>query len=243
MSRVAVFGLGYVGCVTAGCLSQDGHDVIGVDVDPAKVGEINDGFSPISEPGLDEIVAAQVKAGRLRATDNAAEAVSRSDMALIAVGTPSAEDGSVTVTGVEAVMRSIGKALGAMPKPYRVIVRSTLLPGILEESLEPVLKAELGPAAAVVELYNNPEFLRESSAVKDYYHPPYILVGTVGSALFWTTTQLLTVSSSFKNPISSGGRILDVFMEAYAIIVIATLAGALGAFLQKRGLEIEAGRH
>jgi GDP-mannose 6-dehydrogenase len=182
MARVAVFGMGYVGCVTAGCLSQDGHSVIGVDVDPAKVKEIKSGQSPISEPGLSEIVATQVAAGRLTATDNLTEAVDRSDVALIAVGTPSAADGSVALAGVEAVVRSIGQALKAAPKPYCVVIRSTLLPGILEEKLVPVLKAEVGQLATQVGIYNNPEFLRESSAVKDYYNPPYILVGTVNDA-------------------------------------------------------------
>jgi GDP-mannose 6-dehydrogenase len=182
MARVAVFGMGYVGCVTAGCLSQDGHHVVGVDVDPAKISEIRNGQSPISEPGLSEIVAAQVAAGRLSATDSVADAVERSDVSLIAVGTPSAADGSVALSGVEAVMRAIGKALKASPKPYCIVVRSTLLPGILEEKLQAVLVSELGDAVAGVGLYNNPEFLRESSAVKDYYNPPYVLVGTFGGA-------------------------------------------------------------
>ena len=110
MQRVAVFWLGYVGCVTATSRSQDGKEVIGVDLDEAKVGEINVGMSPIREPGLDEIVSTQVAAGRLRATVNVIDAVRDSDMALIAVGTPSAEDGSVNVTGVEMVVRSIGAA-------------------------------------------------------------------------------------------------------------------------------------
>src|SRR5262245_12405629 len=105
MQTVAVFGMGYVGCVTAACLSRDGHRVIGVDVDAAKVAEINAGASPISEPGLDEIIAAQVQAGALRATVDVAAAVADSDAALISVGTPSADDGSVTVSGVEAVIR------------------------------------------------------------------------------------------------------------------------------------------
>lgn len=181
--RVAVFGMGYVGCVTAACLSQDGNEVIGVDLDEAKVGEINVGMSPIREPGLDEIVATQVAAGRLRATVNAVHAVRDSDIALIAVGTPSADDGSVNLKGVEMVVRSIGAALRDCPKPYQIVVRSTLLPGILEEKLQPALCEELGTRCeSGVGLYNNPEFLRESSAIKDYYNPPYVLVGSIGDA-------------------------------------------------------------
>jgi GDP-mannose 6-dehydrogenase len=178
MQRLAVFGIGYVGCVTAACLSQDGHTVIGVDVDPAKVEELNSGITPVSEPGLDDILKAQVKSGRLRATSSLSEAISESDIALIAVGTPSATDGSISADGVERVVRSIGKELKSSSKPYTVVIRSTLLPGILEERLRPALEQESsrGTGAELV-LCNNPEFLRESSAVKDYYNPPYVIVG------------------------------------------------------------------
>jgi GDP-mannose 6-dehydrogenase len=176
--RVAVFGIGYVGAVTAGCLAQDGHTVVGVDIDPGKVAEANSGISPVSEPGLDEILKAQVAGGRFRATTDANEAVAATDVALVAVGTPSADDGSVTVEGVEKVVRVIGAAVAASGKPYRVVVRSTLLPGLLETRLRPALEQAAGrPIGPDLGLCNNPEFLRESSAVKDYYNPPYVLVG------------------------------------------------------------------
>src|SRR5918992_4166569 len=99
MARVAVFGIGYVGCVTAACLSRDGHDVLGVDTDADKVAELNAGTAPISEPGLSELVASQVRAGRLRATTGAEEAVRASDLAMICVGTPSTPDGAVSTRG------------------------------------------------------------------------------------------------------------------------------------------------
>ena len=183
MQRVAVFGIGYVGAVTAACLGQDGHAVVGVDIDPAKVAELNAGASPVSEPGLDDLLKAQVAAGRLRATTNAGEAVAASDIALIAVGTPSADDGSVSADGVEAVVRAIGAAVKAAGKPYHVVVRSTVLPGILEDRLRPALEAAAGrPTGPGLVLCNNPEFLRESSAVHDYYHPPYVLVGADSAA-------------------------------------------------------------
>lgn len=183
MQRVAVFGIGYVGCVTAACLSQDGHAIVGVDIDPEKVAEINAGVSPVSEPGLDDIVKTQVAAGRLRATTNVAEAIAGSDMALVAVGTPSADDGSVGIEGLERVIRSIGKAIQAGDKPYQVVVRSTVLPGILEERLRPALEQESGRKVGHdLVLCNNPEFLRESTAVQDYYQPPYVLVGADSEA-------------------------------------------------------------
>jgi len=178
MARVAVFGLGYVGCVTAACLAQDNHMVIGVDIDAAKVSEVNSGVTPISEPGLDKMLSEQVKVGRLRALVDVAESVSETDVALIAVGTPSADDGSVSIRAVEEVVRSIGEAIRISGKAYRLVIRSTLLPGILEERLQPILEKAVGrPVGAELGLCNNPEFLREGSAVKDYYEPPYVLVG------------------------------------------------------------------
>ena len=183
MQRVAVFGIGYVGAVTAACSSQDGHSVIGVDIDQSKVEELNAGTAPVSEPGLDDILKAQVASGRLRATTDVRKAVAESDIALVAVGTPSGADGSVSVDGVEEVVKSIGESLKAAGKAYHVVLRSTLLPGILEERLRPALEKaagrKVGPGLV---LCNNPEFLRESSAVKDYYNPPYVLVGAESDA-------------------------------------------------------------
>ena len=183
MSTVAVFGLGYVGCVTAACLAQDGHSVIGVDIDADKVAEINAGQAPLRENGLGELIAEQVAAGNLRATEDTARAVAGSSIAMIAVGTPSMDDGSVTTHALEAVISSIGHALREAPKPYHIVVRSTLLPGLLETQMQDALDAALGPDfAEKVVLCNNPEFLREGSALKDYYHPPYVLVGAASEA-------------------------------------------------------------
>jgi len=178
MARVAVFGLGYVGCVTAACLSRDGHEVIGVDIEPAKVAEVSAGLPPINEPGLDELLSMQVKVGRLRATTDVIEAVAASEMALVAVGTPSAEDGSISTRAVEKVVLSIGEAIRAARKPYLLVVRSTLLPGVVENLLQPLLEKAVGRTVGVdLGLCNNPEFLREGSAVKDYFDPPFVLVG------------------------------------------------------------------
>jgi GDP-mannose 6-dehydrogenase len=181
--RIAVFGIGYVGAVTAACLSQDGHAVVGVDVDAAKIAEVNAGVPPVSEPGLEAILKAQVAAGRFRATADVREAIDQSDIALVAVGTPSGADGSVEVDGVERVVRSIGQAVAAAGKSYLVVIRSTLLPGILEDRLRPALEQAAGrPISETLAICNNPEFLRESSAVKDYYQPPYVLAGADSEA-------------------------------------------------------------
>lgn len=178
MRTVAVFGLGYVGCVTGACLSQDGHRVIGVDVDADKVAEVNSGVAPISEPGLEEVLRTCVDEGRFTATTDAAEAVACSELAFVAVGTPSADDGSVTTQALERVVQAIGVALRKNPKPYHIVIRSTLLPGILEGELRNLLASAAGSEAmGRISLSNNPEFLREGTAVKDYYNPPYVLVG------------------------------------------------------------------
>ena len=178
MKHVAVFGMGYVGCVTAACVSRDGHHVIGVDIDRDKIATLRAGSSPVAEPGLEELIRAQVAAERLEATTNLDDAVRRSELALIAVGTPSAADGSVEYHAVERVVRAIGTVLRDTGQRYDVVVRSTLLPGILEDRLAPLLEemagCELGPH---VTLCNNPEFLRETTAIRDYDHPPFVLVG------------------------------------------------------------------
>jgi GDP-mannose 6-dehydrogenase len=173
-----VFGLGYVGCVSAACLSRDGHDVVGVEVNRDKIAEVNAGHAPIYEPGLSELVREQVHAGRLRATDDVEKAVRGSDLGVITVGTPSADDGAVSSQGVELVVQDIGNVLRRSGQAYTVVVRSTLLPGILEECLAPLLKEAVGRQwSRGVWLCNNPEFLRESSAIRDYDNPPFVLVG------------------------------------------------------------------
>lgn len=180
MKKVAVFGVGYVGCVTAACLARDGHRVIGVDIDHDKVAALNAGRSPVSEAGLEELLAQQTAAGRLSATDDVQRAIHETEIAVIAVGTPSALDGAVSTDAVRRVVQTIGQALRKSDQPYTVVVRSTLLPGILEQQLAPLLAEaagrELGPA---LRLCNNPEFLRESTAIDDYDAPPFVIVGTI----------------------------------------------------------------
>ena len=179
MARIAVFGMGYVGCVTAACLSRDGHRVIGVELDPNKVAQINAGEAPISEPGLGELLRAQVAVERLVAVCDVSHAVRGSEMALICVGTPSAEDGTVCSEAVEVVVAQIGEALRDRPGPYIVVIRSTLLPGILEEQLAPALMEASGRELGDdLWLCNNPEFLREATAIRDYDDPPFVLIGS-----------------------------------------------------------------
>ena len=178
MKRIAVFGTGYVGCVTAACLSRDGFHTVGVDIDSGKVAALNAGESPVAEPGLTELVSEQVAAGRLRATEDFREAIAETDIAMIAVGTPSDRAGAVSTDALEKVIASIGESLKEKSHPYTVVIRSTLLPGILENRLTPLL-AETSNAAIGEEIHicNNPEFLRESVALRDYDAPPFVVAG------------------------------------------------------------------
>src|SRR5207247_1875928 len=176
--RVSVFGLGYVGCVTAACLARAGHQVIGVDVNADKVAMLNGGRSPVVEPGLGELLADVVGRGRLGATPSCAAAVAQSDLGLISVGTPGRPNGQLDVAAIGAVARGIGRALTARAMPFPVVLRSTVVPGTTEGVLVPALReAAGGQRGAALRVAVNPEFMREGSSLRDFSTPPLTLVG------------------------------------------------------------------
>ena len=175
--RVSVFGLGYVGCVTATCLARAGHDVWGVDTDPEKVRMINAAMSPVVEPGLGESLAEASEAGRLRGTTSAATAVGNTELGLICVGTPGRANGQIDVQAVRRVAIDIGQAVRGRSETFTVVLRSTVLPGTTETVLMPALREAAG-ADARLRVGINPEFMREGSALRDFDHPPLTLVGT-----------------------------------------------------------------
>jgi GDP-mannose 6-dehydrogenase len=176
--RVSVFGLGYVGCVTAACLAESGHQVVGVDVDPLKVDSINRGIAPFYERGLSDLVAENVAAGRLIAVLGEADAVRDSDVALICVGTPSNQDGSVNLDHLKSVFRSIGEQLRDRDSYFVVALRSTVLPHLVDEELLPLLEKSSGKKIGnSIGFVCNPEFLREGSAIEDFYETPLTLIG------------------------------------------------------------------
>ncbi len=178
MLRVSVFGLGYVGCVTAACLARAGHVVIGVEPNEEKVAMINAGQAPIVEPGLGELLADVVKSGHMRVTFSGAEAVNDTDIALICVGTPSRPSGQLDVDAIAGVGREIGRALAGRRKPYTIVLRSTVLPGTVKGVLVPALRAGAGRKPATdVRVAMNPEFMREGCALRDFAAPPLTLVG------------------------------------------------------------------
>jgi GDP-mannose 6-dehydrogenase len=176
--NVSVFGLGYVGSVSAATFADDGHTVIGVDVNAAKVATVNEGRSPIVEPGLEELIRSTVAAGRLRATTNTAEAVESTDVSLVSVATPSRRNGSLDLSHLTRVCEQLGTALQRKQSYHVVVIRSTVLPGTTHETVIPTLERTSGKKYGVdFGVSVNPEFLREGSAIKDIRHPPLTLVG------------------------------------------------------------------
>lgn len=176
--KISIFGMGYVGAVSAGCLTSDGHDVVGVDPNRTKVDLINQGVSPIVEKDIGEMIAGAVKAGCLRATTSVVDAVRDTDMSLICVGTPSQLNGNLDLSFVRRVCEDIGAALRAKAGFHVVVARSTMLPGSMRSVVIPTLEAASGKKAAVdFGVCNNPEFLREGTAVWDFHHPPKTVIG------------------------------------------------------------------
>ena len=178
--KVAIFGLGYVGCTSAACIASQGHHVVGIDVSEGKVDRINAGESPITEPGIDALIREAHAAGRLRASTTAGAELADADLAIVCVGTPSAPDGAHNMSFIAEVTRQIAAAVARHgAKGLTVAYRSTVRPGTMEELVLPIFAAALGDKAAdLIEVVYNPEFLRESSAIWDFNNPPKIVVGT-----------------------------------------------------------------
>ncbi|HEY7115109.1 MAG TPA: nucleotide sugar dehydrogenase [Tepidisphaeraceae bacterium] len=176
--RISIFGLGYVGAVSAGCFAERGHDVVGVDVADAKVALLASGRSPIMEAGLEELLARHAKSGRLTATGDADFAIAATDVSLICVGTPSMADGTPDVSAVSRVCEQIGRALKGKRDQHLVVLRSTTLPWMADDLFCPTLERESGKRAGEgFGFAVHPEFLREGSAVHDFFHPPKTVIG------------------------------------------------------------------
>ena len=176
--RISIFGLGYVGAVSLACLVRDGHDVVGVDVDPAKLDLIRAGKTPVVEEGMVDLMASVVASGRARVTADAREAVRDSEISLVCVGTPSAPNGSQDQSAMLAVARQIGEGIGAKSGGHVVVFRSTLVPGTVEAQLIPILEQASGRRhGRDFFACFQPEFLREGSAIRDYDKPPFTIVG------------------------------------------------------------------
>jgi GDP-mannose 6-dehydrogenase len=239
--RVSVFGLGYVGSVTAACLARAGHEVIGVDVNADKVAMINAGQSPIVEPGLGELLADVVDRKRLRATCSVETAVADSELALICVGTPSQKTGAANYTAVERVGEQIGHALRERAGRYTVVLRSTVLPGTTKALFAPALRrgagAELPPN---VHIAVNPEFMREGSSLRDFVNPPQTLVGCDDPDVAATLRALyMCVNAPFTETGIAEAEMIKYVSNAYHALKVcfanevADVCAALGADAQE----------
>lgn len=176
--KLSIFGLGYVGCVSAACFAREGHKVIGVDVNPNKVEMVREGKSPIVEAGIGELLNEMVSSGHLSATTNSHEAILNSDLSVVCVGTPSNQNGSLDLTYVTRVCEEIGTALKEKNELHVVVIRSTMLPGTIESVVIPTLESYSEKRAGKdFGVCINPEFLREGSSLKDFYAPPFTLIG------------------------------------------------------------------
>ncbi len=176
--KISVFGLGYVGAVSAACFANEGHDVVGVDVSKTKVDIINSGNSPIVEEGISECISSMVSEKRLRATTDVADAIENSDVSLVCVGTPSNDNGSLKLDYVERVSQQIGEAIAKKTRRHTVVMRSTMLPGTIENLVKPTLETCSGKKAGTdFDVCVNPEFLREGTSIKDFYAPPFTIIG------------------------------------------------------------------
>jgi GDP-mannose 6-dehydrogenase len=186
--KVAVFGLGYVGSVTAACLAANGHEVWGVDVDSAKVDPIAQGRSPVVEPGLDELIAKAVASGALHATTDPRAALDRADVSVVCVGTPSSPSGGTDLTHIRNAVKDIAEASRAVAPPtsgvHTVVIRSTVPPGTVETVVAPELEGGSFGTAMV------PEFLREGSGLADFFAPPFVVVGTADPRVGETLSEL-----------------------------------------------------
>ncbi|MGA3083397.1 MAG: nucleotide sugar dehydrogenase [Thermodesulfobacteriota bacterium] len=180
--KISVFGLGYVGTISAACLAQLGHEVIGVDVNPNKVRMIEQGQSPVMEADVARIIPEQTKAQRLKATDNGAWAFARTNLSLICVGTPGKDNGAIDLTYVRRVFEEMGDYLSSKPTFHWIVLRSTVLPGTTEQTLIPILEEKSGKSAGKdFGVCFNPEFLREGSSVWDFFNPPKTVIGLLTS--------------------------------------------------------------
>ncbi len=179
--KISIHGLGYVGCVSLGCLAELGHQVIGVDIDPAKVALVNSGKGTIVEKGIDPLIRRNRRKGRISATDRTREAVEASDVAVICVGTPNDRNGHLDMGQIHALAKQIGQGLGRKRTFYTIALRSTVMPGT-NARVTDIIASESGKRPHLdFGVVSNPEFLREGTAVADYFHPPYTILASLSN--------------------------------------------------------------
>jgi GDP-mannose 6-dehydrogenase len=196
--KISILGLGYVGAVSAACLADAGHDIVGVDPNPIKVDLINEGKSPIVEDHVAELMAEHVASGRIRATADSAAAIADTDLSIVCVGTPGQQNGALDLVYLERACANIGAALADIDRFHGVVIRSTVLPGTCRDVVIPTIEGKSGKTHGQdFGVVMNPEFLREGSAVADFHNPPKIVVGGDDDR---TADMLLSLSPAGEFP-------------------------------------------
>lgn len=239
--KISLFGLGYVGCVTAACLAKDGHEVWGVDVNGEKVEMINAGKSPIIENGLAEMIAEARTNGRLRATTDPGAAVLNTEVTLVCVGTPSEGNGNLNLKGVKTVARDIGEILRAKNSYHCVIFRSTVLPGTVRNTLIPILsEASQKKVHSDFDVCFNPEFLREATAIHDFYNAPFTVIGHATPRGGETAAALYQrVTASIEKTSYEVAEMLKYACNSFHALKI-TFANEIGALCKGMGIDSHA---
>lgn len=239
--KISVFGLGYVGSVSATCLASRGNFVLGVDLNPDKVRAMDSGQSPIVEEGLGEILAQANKACHLHATTDAAAAVQGTEISFICVGTPSQRNGKLDLSGVQRVCQDIGNALRKKNEYHWVVLRSTALPGTTENLVVPALEQASGKKAGKdFAVCYNPEFLREGTAIKDFFNPPFTILGTQDFTRLEPLRELYSWASSkkFETSIATAEMVKYVCNAFHAVKV--GFANEVGVLAKHLGVDAEA---
>lgn len=236
--RISIFGLGYVGAVSGACLAHLGHRVIGVDVNLSKIDMINAGCAPVVEHGLAKLTAEAHAAGLMSATDDATAAVMATDVSLISVGTPTGAGGGQSLGALNAVVAAIGQGIRHKNSGHGVVIRSTVAPGTTEEQVAPILQDAADRSIGDgLSLSFNPEFLREGSAIRDFFRPPFTVIGGAGGRGCATAEALY---SDIEAPLfATSARVAESLKYAcnsYHAVKIA-FANELGALMKEMGVD------
>ncbi|MCI0665979.1 MAG: UDP-glucose/GDP-mannose dehydrogenase family protein [Acidobacteria bacterium] len=236
--RLSIFGLGYVGCVSAACFAEQGRQVIGVDPNITKVEAINNGRSPIVEPGVENLISKAVRERKIGATTDVVAAIQESEVSLVCVGTPSNQNGSLDLSYMKRVCQEIGDALKSKRSYHIVAVRSTMLPGTIDETVIPALESHSGKRAGHdFGVAINPEFLREGTSIHDFNHPPFTLIGAESED---TAAPLGRLYAHLRAPVLTVG-IREAEMVKYACNAFhalkVTFANEIGMICQSLGVD------
>ncbi len=233
--KINVFGLGYVGCVTAACLADAGHEVMGFDIDEVKVSHINQGRSPLVEQGLEELIYQNIEKGSLKASLNE---VRVADVSVICVGTPAQENGHPNLSQIEKIAGKLGKDIKKNSDYHVVNIRSTVLPGTVEQVIIPILEKTSGKKAGLdFGLCMNPEFLREGSSLRDYHHPPFTVIGEIDSRSGAVVEQLYQKIKAplFRVPLRVAETVKYACNSFHALKV--TFANEIGNFCKRLDID------